>query len=169
MRTEAERWDWATGVSCDSQCTRLSSTSGVSDLSWRDGRLLGCFFFSQSFSFSFFYFFRLLFFSILFFSFSFFCTFFCNGEKWSRRKIKGKKQQPTDSQQCIQKWKQCTQQTTKNTTATKAKQKQQKETNVQITLYRNATSSHLSIHQYYGMHNVLWFFEVSKISNKTWL
>ena len=45
MRTEAERWDWATGVSCDSQCTRLSNAPGVSDLSRRDGRLLGCFFF----------------------------------------------------------------------------------------------------------------------------
>ena len=31
---------WAKGASCDSQCTRLSSAPGVSDLSLRDGRLL---------------------------------------------------------------------------------------------------------------------------------
>jgi len=45
MQTEVKRWDWAMGVSCNSQCACLSSAPGaayfgVSDLSWRDGRLL---------------------------------------------------------------------------------------------------------------------------------
>ena len=77
MRTEAERTVAGQRVSPVIPSARLSNAPGVSDLSRRDGRLLGRYCFPSLSSSSSSFFFLFFFFVFLFFSHRFFLFYFC--------------------------------------------------------------------------------------------